>query len=262
MDLLYVLECFLIHLIINKHIVMKNISLSVVFLFFCFSGIAQSLNGAWQLFEKDGNEADAHVIKLYSNAYFTYASYHKDTGKFIEAGGGRYILDFFNYKEHYDIDSTDPERSRKTTNYKAVLDDDVLRITNIKTGAVERWRKFDDANEQNMTTCWRIHDKLDEGDDDWRRIVYGPRKTLKMVTNNRYQILALNSETGEFVNSSGGTWTLSNDEYTEYVEFFSKDESNVGTSLTFKRKYQDELWHHSGRDTKGKILMERWLKYK
>lgn len=241
---------------------MKKIALTFVFLILGFSAVAQTLNGAWQLFEKDGKAVNTNVIKLYSNAYFTYASYEKETGKFIAAGGGRYILDFFNYREHYEIDSTDPERSGKTTNYKAILDDDVLRITNIKTGTVERWKKFDEADTQNMTTSWRIHEKLDEGDDDWRRIVYGPRKTLKMLTNNRYQVLALNSETGQFVGSSGGTWSLNNNEYTENIEFFSKDESNVGRSLTFKRKYQDDLWHHSGRDTKGKILMERWLKYK
>lgn len=241
---------------------MKKITLYLLFLLFCTTINAQSLNGAWQLFEKNGEKVNANVIKLYSNAYFTYASYDKKTGQFIEAGGGRYILDFFNYKEHYEIDSSNPNRSGETTNYKAILEDDILRITNTKTGAVERWKKFDDANTQNMATCWRIHEKLDEGEDSWRRIVYGPRKTLKMVTNNRYQVLALNSKTGEFIGSSGGTWSLNNNEYVENIEFFSKDETNIGRSLSFKRKYQDELWHHSGRDTNGKILMERWLKYK
>lgn len=222
----------------------------------------QSLNGAWRLVEKEGKSPDYEVIKLYSEAYYTYAGYSKDTGEFKEAGGGRYILDFFTYREHVEIDSKDASRSGTTTSYKAVLEDDLLRITNLETGVVERWQKFDDATNVEMTTCWRIHEKQDEGDTQWRRIVYGPRKTVKMLTNTRYQVLAMNSETGEFIGASGGTWYGTQNTYTEHVAFFSKNQENVGRSLAFKKKVQDGLWHHTGRDTEGKILLEKWLRYK
>lgn len=241
---------------------MKKIAILFVVFFFALPAVSQTLNGAWRLIEKEGKPVEEEVIKLYSNSYFTYASYEKETGEFLEAGGGRYMYEFFNYREHYEIDSTNPERSGTTSNYKAVLEDDMLRVTNLKTGVVERWKKFDESNNFEMTTCWRIHEKQDEGDDDWRRIEYGPRKTLKMLTNNRYQVLALNSETGKFVGSSGGTWTNDGNKYTEHIQFFSKDQSNVGRSLQFSRKYEDGLWYHTGRDTKGKILMEKWLRYK
>lgn len=241
---------------------MKQIIFTLLFFFSVFASSSQTLNGAWQLIEKDQKPVSHEVIKLYSNSYFTYAAYKKDSGEFLEAGGGRFMYEFFNYREHYEIDSTNPERSGTTTNYKAVLENNILRITNLKTGVVERWKKIDEADNFEMTTCWRIHEKQDEGDADWRRIEYGPRKTLKMLTNNRYQVLALNSETGKFVGSSGGTWSNSGSTYTENVQFFSKDQSNVGKSLAFQRKYEDGLWYHTGRDTKGKVLMEKWLRYK
>lgn len=241
---------------------MKKIAITFLMVLIGFTAKSQTLNGAWRLIEKAEQPVTNEVIKLYSNSYFTYASYEKDTGKFIEAGGGRYMYEFFNYREHYDIDSTKPERSGTTTNYKAVLEGDKLSITNLKTGRVEVWEKFDEANNFEMTTCWRIHEKQDEGDSDWRRIEYGPRKTLKMITNNRYQVLALNSETGKFVSSSGGTWSGENSTYTEQVEFFSKNQENVGRSLKFNRKYEYGLWYHTGRDTQGKVMMEKWLRYK
>jgi hypothetical protein len=241
---------------------MKKIAITLLLVFSVIPAISQTLNGAWRLIEKDNSSVKNEVTKLYSNSYFTYSVYQKDSGNFIEAGGGRYILDFFNYREHYEIDSTNPERSGTTTNYKAIVEDDILQVTNLKTGVVERWEKIDEADDFEMTTCWRIHEKLDEGDSDWRLIEYGPRKTLKMLTNNYYQVLALNSETGKFVGSSGGTWVKSDDTYTENIKFFSKDQSNVGRSLEFNRKYDDGLWYHTGKNTKGNVLMEKWLRYK
>ena len=236
----------------------------ILFLVFAFAYTAnsQSLNGAWKLIEKDGVAVDYEMIKLHSDLYFTYAAYHKSTGEFIEAGGGTYQYEFFNYKENYEIDSTNPERSGTTTSYKAIMEGENLRITNLSTGEVQKWLKIDEADNKLMATCWRIHKKQDEGDPDWRRIEYAPRKTLKLLTNHRYQVLALNSETGKFVGSSGGTWTSNDQNYIEHIEFFSKDPSNVGRELSFYKKIDHDLWHHSGRDTQGQVLMEKWLRYK
>lgn len=227
-----------------------------------FFGFSQTLNGAWRLTEVNNEPVEHEVIKLYSNSYFTSAAYHKSSGEFIEAKGGTYSLDHLSYKEHLEIDSTEPEHSGTTVNHVAELNNGSLTIINLHTGVKEQWAKFDDADNYQMTTCWRIHKKLDEGDTDWRTIEYAPRKTLKMVTNSRYQVLALNSKTGQFVGSSGGNWSSNENTYTENVEFFSKDQSNAGRSLKFDRKFENGLWLHSGKDTKGKLMKEKWVRYK
>ncbi len=55
-------------------------------------------------------------------------------------------------------------------------------------------------------TCWKIHQAF--RDSNWITIEDSPRKTLKLLTNNYYQVLALNSQTGQLFESSGGQWAL------------------------------------------------------
>jgi len=241
---------------------MRNLMILLILVLTSHTVYAQVLNGAWRLVEKDGQSVRHEHIKLYSNSYFTSAAYEKDSGKFLEAKGGTYALTKLSYKEHLEIDSNEPEHSGTTEEYSIQLNEANMTITNLKTGDVEVWEKFDDADNYQMAFCWRIHKKRDEGDADWRTITYAPRKTLKMITNKRYQVLALNSETGQFVGSSGGTWSGSGDNYTENIEFFSKDQSNVGRSLEFKQTFQDGLWLHTGKTTKNETMEEKWHRYK
>jgi len=226
------------------------------------SALSQTLNGAWRLVEKDNNAIEVEAIKLFSNSYFTYAVYEKRSGEFIEAKGGTYALTNLSYKEHLEIDSSEPEHSGTTDEYSISLEERTMTLTKLKTGEQEVWKKFDEANTLEMVFCWSIYKKRDEGNANWRTIPYAPRKTLKMITNTRYQVLALNSETGQFVGSSGGTWSGTDDTYTEHIEFFSKDRSNVGRSLQFKRTFQDGLWLHTGKTTKGETMEEKWHRYK
>jgi hypothetical protein len=227
-----------------------------------YHSFAQILNGAWRLVEENGQPVEHEAIKLFSNSYFTYAAYDKASGEFIEATGGTYTLQHLSYKEHLDIDSKEPQHSGKTISYHNTLKGKSLTLLNLATGDKQVWEKFDEGDNYQMAFCWRIHKKKDEGDADWRTIEYRPRKTLKMLTNSRYQVLALNSETGQFVGSSGGRWSGDGDSYMEHIEFFSKDQSNVGRSLEFKRAFEDGLWLHTGKATKGEEMMEKWHRYK
>lgn len=241
---------------------MKNYLFLIIIILFSSGMNSQILNGAWRMVEKNEELIAHEAIKLFSNTYFTYSAYDKATGEFIEATGGTYTLNKLSYKEHLDIDSNEPENSGQTLEYLNALVGDTLTLTNLRTGDKEKWVKFDNADNYQMAFCWRIHRKKDEGDKEWRTIEYRPRKTLKMITNSRYQVLALNSETGQFVGSSGGTWTGEGSTYIENVEFFSKDQSNVGRSLEFIRTFENGLWFHTGKTTKGEEMMEYWHRYK
>lgn len=241
---------------------MKTILTACFSFVFMVSMQAQHLNGAWRLVEEDGNPVATETIKLYSNSYYTYASYDNNTGRFIEAGGGTYFYEVFSYTENVEIDSNEPKHSGTKRSYKVILEEGTLTLTNLRTGKTRVWEKFDEATDYEMVTCWRIHEKRDEGDEYWRRIEYAPRKTVKMLTNNRYQVLALNSETGQFVGTSGGTWSKDTKSYTENIEFFSKNQDNVGRNLKFNRKMTDGLWHHTGTQSDGLLMMEKWMRYK
>lgn len=244
-------------------VIMRTFVSAVLFCVFSLGLHAQILNGAWRLVERNGQTVESKTVKLYSNGYYTWASYDSLSGAFMEAGGGTYTLDFEHYEERCEIDSRDPALSGRTSVYRAFLNNNLFTLNYLKSdGYKEVWEKIDGADDYEMTTCWRIHLKRDADGADWRTIEYAPRKTLKMLTNSRYQVLALNSHTGQFVGSSGGTWDKADGTYREHIDFFSKNPANVGRTLGFERSMVDGLWHHTGTQTDGDPLREQWMRYK
>jgi hypothetical protein len=86
------------------------------------------------------------------------------------------------------------------------------------------------------------------------------RKTIKIMTGDRFQWAAINTATGEFFGTGGGTYTFKDGRYTEQIEFFSRDSSRVGMSLNFEGKVTDGDWHHRGKSSKGDPIYEIWSK--
>jgi hypothetical protein len=79
-----------------------------------------------------------------------------------------------------------------------------------------------------------------------------------MLSDNRFQWIAFNSETAEFFGTGGGTYTAKGGKYTENIEFFSRDSSRVGAQLTFDFKREGNNWHHSGLSSTGNPINEIW----
>ncbi|NGZ90166.1 hypothetical protein [Psychroflexus maritimus] len=259
---------------------MKRVVLILSILFFNSFSYANNLNGAWKLDEVNGKKVETHVIQLFSDQFYTFSEYDKKTGDFVRAGGGTYLLENFRLQMFIEIDSDNPALSNTSSIFKFLqLEEDKIKLTSMKDSSkYEIWKRIDTANHKEMAKCWRIHKKQDEGDLDWRVIEYAPRKTIKMLTDNYYQVLAFNKKTGQFIGSSGGTWsktksnyfvgsnggsnTKNSAKYIENIAFFSKNSTNVGRSLEFDLKISDGLWNHTGRQTDGKTLLEIWMPYK
>ena len=74
--------------------------------------------------------------------------------------------------------------------------------------------------------------------------------------------MAINPVSKEFFGTGGGTYTFTNGQYTEHVEFFSRDSSRVGAILSFEGKVKDDVWNHSGKSSKGDPLNEVWTREK
>ncbi len=85
-----------------------------------------------------------------------------------------------------------------------------------------------------------------------------PRKTMKIMSGTRFQWIAYNTETKQFMGTGGGTYTSVKGEYTEHIEFFSRDDSRVGASLKFNYSVVDRKWYHSGLSSKGDSIYEIW----
>jgi len=85
-----------------------------------------------------------------------------------------------------------------------------------------------------------------------------PRKTMKILSGTRFQWIAYNTETKQFMGTGGGTYTTINGEYTENIEFFSRDDSKAGLSLKFNYELIDGNWNHTGFSSKGEPIHEIW----
>ena len=218
---------------------------------------AQELNGAWEKVDK--KEKDQKNIKLFSDAYFTTSTYMSSTGEFISASAGTYALNESDYIENYEIHSDSRAVTGTFLNYDYEIKNDTLRIEDKNSRNSEVWVRIDTAEKENVT-CWKIHQAFREG--EWKTIEDKPRKSLKMLTDNYYQVIGLNSQTGEFFGSSGGKWTFEDGTHKEMVRFFSKNPNMVGKTLPFDKEIKDGIWHHDGKSSEGKYIQERWKKFK
>ncbi|MFN2261367.1 MAG: hypothetical protein ABR595_04825 [Psychroflexus sp.] len=233
---------------------MKPIILLLTFLASSLS-FSQSLAGAWQKVD----DSKFKTVKLYSSHYFTSATYDESDGEFIKASAGTYTRNDFDYIENIETHSESTSLAGTFINFNYESQQDTLKIFDKNSKIQETWVKIDEAKKENVT-CYRIHQAFRNS--SWQTIDYKPRKTLKMLTDNYYQVIAINSQTGEFFGSSGGKWTSLDNKHQEQIEFFSKNQSMTGITLEFSKNIEGDIWHHDGKSSKGEYIQERWIKYK
>jgi len=93
-----------------------------------------------------------------------------------------------------------------------------------------------------------------------RRDTSGPRKTMKFLLDGFFQWIAFNTDTFQFFGSGGGYYTTEAGNYTEHIEYFSRDNSRVGARLPFQYELKGSDWHHQGFSSKGDPMHEIWSK--
>lgn len=208
-----------------------------------------SIKGAWSL-QKGGFEE----VLLFQDGYFTHTVYNLSDKKFIFSRGGTYQHADSQLKIMMEFHSKDKEEVGKTLSYSADAGSKQLQAD--INGKSEKWNRIDNGSAP-LAGVWRITGRMQDG-----KITAihqtGPRKTLKILTGKRFQWAAINPETKEFSGTGGGTYTFKNGKYTEKIEFFSRDGSRTGASLTFDGKLENGKWHHSGLSSKGAPIYEIW----
>lgn len=120
-----------------------------------------------------------------------------------------------------------------------------------------KWMEMDNGQGA-LSGNWRITGRMQGG--EISTIARGDRKTLKLLTGTRFQWIAINPATREFFGTGGGSYTFKDNQYTETIEFFSRDSSRVGASLSFTGQVEGNTWHHSGKSSKGDPLHEIWTR--
>ena len=232
---------------------MKNLLTLLLLVLLSFSVQSQSLIGAWETYSTDENGDSLRHVVIFADGFQVATIFHASTGRFIHTNGGSWKLDGDMMTEKVEFHTDNADLVGQEVSFRIRVSDDVLEIVDKKM----KWRKIDDGTPGNLKGAWLMSGRIRDGELSTRD-TSRPRKTMKVLSGTRFQWIAYNIETKKFMGSGGGTYTTIDGEYTENIEFFSRDNAKAGLSLTFNYELIDGKWHHSGLSSKGAPIHEIW----
>jgi hypothetical protein len=207
-----------------------------------------SLKGSWQT---------ANGTMICSETYFSIAFYDSEKRKFDATIGGTYQIS--GSEITFTVEYAHPDKSlvggSETIPFK--LEGKTFHYE----GSQGSWvfTKIGESQNSSLAALWQIVGRENK-EGKMTDIPKAARKTIKLLTDTHFQWAAINTETGEFFGTGGGTYTLADGKYTETIAFFSRDSSRVGLSLSFDAAIQEGKWTHSGKSSTGNRVHEIWAK--
>ena len=237
---------------------MKNIIILVLLVFFSTSIKSQSLIGSWELTqENELGIKEKQIVIFSSNGYQSISIFNAETGEFIYTNGGTWELNGDDLTEKVEFDTGNPERVGSEVTFKIILKKNSITVPDMS----RTWKRIDNGKPGKLEGAWLMSGRYRDGKKQTRSIDR-PRKTMKLLSGKRFQWIAYNTETKQFMGTGGGTYTTKDGVYSENIEFFSRDDSRVGATLKFDYKLKNEEWNHIGFSTKGDPMHEIWVKRK
>lgn len=215
-----------------------------------FSQNNDILLGAWE--QKD--EKQTRMI-TYVPGVFSVAIYNVADKKFIGTYGGKYVVNGNELVETIEYDTQTPANvgTDRKVSFKGTKDELTL------SGAADgKFTRVDDGGPGKLAGAWLITGRMQNG--TLQKMIPGARRTMKILSGTRFQWIAYNVDTKQISGTGGGTYTTIDGKYTENIEFFSRDASRIGASLTFEFSLPDGAWRHQGKSSKGEALDEIWTK--
>ncbi len=212
----------------------------------------QALEGAWTTRDRNMDGEEIVVTTIVMDGYIAEAFYNVDRKEFSHTFGGSWSVEGETFKINFEFssnDSTEVGTSRE-------VDFQYMGDSITFDGDDRTWMRIDDGKKGSLSGAWLITGR--ERDGEMSRREPGPRKTMKILSDSRFQWIAYNTETKQFMGTGGGTYTAKDNEYTENIEFFSRDSSRVGASLSFEFGIENGEWHHKGLSSKGNPIHEVW----
>jgi len=229
----------------------------IVILFVCivasFGAKSQSVIGAWEGYHTSEKGEKLKSVVIFSDGYQVLTIYNADTGKFIHSNGGTWKLEGDTMTEKVEFHTDIPDRVGTEVSFKVQITDSTLGII----GSDMKLNRIDNGTPGKLQGAWLMSGRIRNGETQLRN-TNRPRKTMKLLSGTRFQWIAYNTETKQFMGTGGGTYTTINGEYSENIEFFSRDDSKAGLSLKFNYSLIDGKWHHTGFSSKGNPINETW----
>ena len=206
------------------------------------------INGAWKL-----QNGTVEQVLIFNNGYFMHTTFDKSKKMLISTRGGAYKYTGNKLEANIEFSPNFKEEIGQIKTYSFAINKD--RLSSDINGKKAAWTMLDNGKGP-MVGTWRSSGRMQDG-----KVVLSPpraRKTFKILSGSRYQWAAINAETKEFFGTGGGSYTFVDGKYTETLDFFTKDSTKVGISLTFDGKIEGDLWHHSGLSSQGAKMYEIW----
>lgn len=230
---------------------MKQLTLFFTLFTSIFSLHAQSIAGAWE-----ATLETKKVVLLITDNYLTCTEYGVNPAEFQQTWGGSYQITDKGVTIQVEFNSENAAAVGKpiTMPLKAVTNTSVIFDG-------KSYTRIDNGSTSALFGGWQITQRATPSG-EMQAMKPGARKTLKVLSGTRFQWIAMNTATGEFSGTGGGTYTLENGIYTEQIEFFSRDNSRVGASLSFEAEVTKTDWLHTGKSSKGQPIQEIWSKIK
>lgn len=232
---------------------MKQIAIVLTCILVSFSSDAQSLIGAWKNTTTTAQGDQLETVVIFTEAYQVSTTYNTSTGEFIKSNGGSWSIMDNTITETIEFNTDNPELVGAEVDYKVKLTTDAFQIVESQLKFV----KIDNGSPGQLQGAWLMSGRVRNGKTQLRDISR-PRKTMKILSGTRFQWIAYNTKTKQFLGTGGGTYTTKNGIYTEHIKFFSKDTSKVGISLEFNFKIENDQWIHTGFSSKGDPIHEIW----
>lgn len=214
---------------------------------------AQSFIGAWEAYHTSENGEPLRSVVIFTEGYQVLSTYNAESGKFVHSNGGSWELDGNSMTEKVEFHTDDADRVGMESTFDVMITDTVMGIV----GDDLKFKRIDDGTPGELQGAWLMSGRQRDGQIRARDTNL-PRKTMKILSGTRFQWIAYNTETKEFMGTGGGTYTTIDGVYTENIEFFSRDHTRVGASLEFDYRLVEGNWHHSGLSSKGNPIYEIW----
>ena len=225
----------------------------LICIFFSYGIKAQNIVGAWESFSTSENGDKLKTVVIFSKDYQVLTTYNEATGEFIHTNGGSWTLEGNIMTEKIEFHTDNNELVGNEISFKVIITDHSIEIVDNDM----KFNRIDDGEPGSLQGAWLMSGRIRDGITQLRD-TNRPRKTMKILSGTRFQWIAYNTETKQFMGCGGGTYTTNNNTYTENIAFFSKDNSKVGLSLDFNYELINGKWHHSGNSSKGDPFYEIW----
>jgi hypothetical protein len=210
------------------------------------------LEGAWTTTMTNENGESLTVTAIVMDGFLAETFYNLEKKHFEGTVGGKISSKGDSASIHFEFSTVDAYKVGESLKFQYQIKEDELTTNSNELV----WKRLDKGQNGALAGAWLFTGRERNG--EMSRRTPGARKTMKILSDTRFQWIAYKTDTGEFFGTGGGTMTAENGVYKENIEFFSRDSSRVGASLSFKYSVEGNEWHHKGKSSKGDPMYEIW----